>query len=139
MKKKLMALALLSASTFAAAHGWNDPHQSYQVSPIAKTIYIQTSINNYRADVDTFYIVVREEGEQIEFASAQRTYTQVKGSSPLTIGVYIKNDKPLPRTIQVCSNSYGKHIDVITQKAAEVRVLSQVCTIVRLRSTPNQQ
>lgn len=132
IKKLLLTIAVLSTGS-VMAHGWNDPHQSYQVAPIAKTIYIQTAINNYREDVDTFYITVKEGGEQIEFASQQRTYTQVKGSSPLTIGVYVKNDKPLPREIQVCSSSYGKHIDLITRKPAEVRVLSQVCTLVKLK------
>lgn len=134
MKKVLSGIVLALTSSVVFAHGWNNPHQSYQVQPEAKTIYIQTDINNYRTDVDSFYLTVLENGEQIEFASQQRTYTQVRGSRPLAIGVYVRNDKPLPRTIQVCSASYGKNIDSLTLKQKDVQIRTRVCTLVKLRA-----
>jgi hypothetical protein len=133
--KLLFVILSLLGSSWAYAHGFSSgTHQSYRVQEGAKTIYISSMIANYRKDIDTFYVVVKEDDETIPFASNQRTYTQVYGSQPREIAVYVKNDKPLPRTLQVCSYSYGKNIDVITKKPANVQVRSGVCNIVKLRA-----
>jgi hypothetical protein len=129
---KLILSLLLFFSNGVFAHGWNDPHQSYRVQDGVKTIYIQMEINNYRKDVSDFYITVLEDDEQIDFASQQRTYNLIYGSRPLTVGVYIKNDKPLPRKLLLCSNSYGDNLDDNGKKKA-VNIRSRVCGLILIR------
>lgn len=132
---KLLIILLTFWTTLSFGHGFSSgTHQSYRVQEDAKTIYISSMINNYRTDVDSFYLVVKENGETIPFASPQRTYVQVAGSQPREIAVYVKNDKPLPRTLNVCSYSYGRNIDKLTKKAPEVQMRSGVCNIVKLRA-----
>ncbi len=133
--KLLFVLLSLLYVPLTLGHGFaSGAHQSYRVQDDAQTIYISSMINNYRKDIDTFYVVVKENDETIPFASNQRTYTQVYGSAPREIAVYVKNDKPLPRTLHVCSYSYGQNLDIVTKKPANVQVRSGVCNIVKLRA-----
>ncbi len=133
--KLLFVLFSLLYVPLTLGHGFaSGTHQSFRVQEGAKTIYISSMINNYRKDIDTFYLVVKEDDETIPFASNQRTYKQVYGSAAREIAVYVKNDKPLPRTLHVCSYSYGLNVDPETKKPATTQVRSGVCNIVKLRA-----